>query len=604
MLHLCVDTIFRSLKNNLAEFEEVEDICDKRTDRISSPIEAGLVLDWRNDKLDQNAYHQSSLCHETITPQTSNLQYGIYITMVEIYNDRIFDLLETPLPGKPRSEIRLINDAVTRRVTLSRSTKLFVSTVQEAFRVLERGLKKRVSHSTGSNETSSRSHAIINLEIKATMPNSNQVRSSTITFADLAGTERNKLAGTQGIRFQESCAINQSLMLLSQGLQLQRGDERKGKPDYSIFRNCKLTHLLLTNTFRPDSNQRSALLVAMDPFGDLNSAAQILRYAAPVRDIPETANKSTPNNFVFKPAPENDHNNQSPRAKASRRTDSSKLNHALSSLTLKDNTPSPNTPSFKSTPSHIMFPPIKSHKQTPSIGFSPINARANNHEMHDDMDQSTPVPQYETQRSRDSLSSSNSSDQSTDTLADGDRNQVDIMSLIPDTETACYNIQLMLQRIQDLEVALACSEQRTMEIDMEVRNELGDLLDRSLTQQKQIFMRELEETETRARDHTDYRLQLLAQTLRTSEVEPLQKIITQAEAEMRGLKRENRELRQENEKLKEIVRRGNSSSYGHTATFRPISSGTNSSTGLRTPRNGSPVKRGFMSPGSPIVIDG
>lgn len=103
--------------------------------------------------------------------------------------------------------------------------------------------------------------------------------------------------------------------------------------------------------------------------------------------------------------------------------------------------------------------------------------------MHDDMDQSTPVPQYETQRSRDSLSSSNSSDQSTDTLADGDRNQVDIMSLIPDTETACYNIQLMLQRIQDLEVALACSEQRTMEIDMEVRNELGDLLDRSLTQQ-------------------------------------------------------------------------------------------------------------------------
>lgn len=603
----------------MVDFEEVEDLCDMRTDRTSAPIEAGLVLDWRNDKLDQNAYHQSSLCHETITPQTPNLQYGIYVTMVEIYNDKIYDLFEqvTSTPSKARSEIRLVNDAASRKVTLSKATKLFVSNVQEAIRILERGLKKRVSHSTGSNETSSRSHAIINLEIKATMRNSDQVRTSTITFADLAGTERNKLAGTQGIRFQESCAINRSLMLLSQGLQLQRGDERKTKPDYSIFRNCKLTHLLLTNTFRPDSNQKSVLLVAMDPFGDLNSAAQILRYASPVRDIPETLRRqNAENSFVFKQVSgiEFDGYSNSPKARMSRRTDSTKLNNALSSLSLRDTTPTPTTPTYPKL-NHVT-PPVFSpreqeQRQHQPFGYNhatPTNNSAYNLPFSPPEDVS-PVRDNATMehnvRNRVSSADSSSSVQSGATLAENERNQLDIMSLIPDSETACYNIQLMLERIQELEIALACSDQRAVKVDEEARGEMADVMDRALAQQKQMFLKELEEADVRARNNTDYRLQLLAQTIRASEVEPLQKYAQQTELETRKLKRENKELHQEVDKLKEMVRRGNSSSYGTTATFRPSSAASMhaSSPGFRTPtRAGSPIKRGGF-PGSPITID-
>lgn len=192
----------------------------------------------------------------------------VNISMTEIYNDKVVDLLA---PGKTRS-LAIKTMPTSRKTYLAGLTRHTVASLESAHAILNSGQKMRSCYSTGSNSVSSRSHAFIYIELANT-------QRSTLTVADLAGTERNKLAKTEGERFQESCAINQSLMLLGQCLQ------RGGSSSVNEFRSCKLTHLLLSNAFLPGSTQKSALIVAADPYGDGNSIAQIFRYSAAAMEI-------------------------------------------------------------------------------------------------------------------------------------------------------------------------------------------------------------------------------------------------------------------------------------------------------------------------------
>lgn len=330
MVHLAVDTIFKSIVKHMADFEIVETLCDaKNPSRTSSAQEAGLILDWAKAK--SPGFLKASMCQDRIEVN-DKYQYAVYLSMVEIYNDRIFDLFdddESPRDKQkqPTRRKALITktDPDTGRTFLANVKKIFVSDTNEAYKIIDKGLSVRSAHSTESNSTSSRSHAFTIVEVKRIPPLSKKdkngndlpVKSSTFTVVDLAGSERVKVSKTNGSRLVESCAINKSLMLLGQCLQKQRDRELAisssntsisnsdgidhnddvsvktaassnkhfAKSDFSIFRNSKLTYLLMANAFNKDLNQKSALLVTIDPFGDCNSAAQILRYSALARDV-------------------------------------------------------------------------------------------------------------------------------------------------------------------------------------------------------------------------------------------------------------------------------------------------------------------------------
>lgn len=120
-------------------------------------------------------------------------QYAITISMYEVYNDRIFDLL-TPSAS--------FKQAVKRRPLLFKNTelspdrkvvaglrKIVCSTLDEALMVLETGLHERKVAGTGSNAASSRSHGFFCIEVKkrhrAQVPG--PWSSSTLTIVDLAG---------------------------------------------------------------------------------------------------------------------------------------------------------------------------------------------------------------------------------------------------------------------------------------------------------------------------------------------------------------------------------------------------------------------------------
>ncbi|KAE8367718.1 P-loop containing nucleoside triphosphate hydrolase protein [Aspergillus caelatus] len=240
-----------------------------------------------------------------------NSEYIVLVSMYEVYNDRIFDLLSPAIvPGQGSTVSRGgTSQKDRRRPLLFKSTegspdrkvvaglrKIACSTYEEALAILEVGLTERKVTGTGANSVSSRSHGFFCLEVKRRMRNKRTGEETwmgnTLTVADLAGSERARTAKTAGSTLAEAGKINESLMYLGRCLQMQ-SEIQEGKTALVPFRQCKLTELLFSNSF-PSSNQTSGpnrhpqkaiMVVTADPLGDYNATSQILRYSALAREV-------------------------------------------------------------------------------------------------------------------------------------------------------------------------------------------------------------------------------------------------------------------------------------------------------------------------------
>ncbi|KAH9903956.1 P-loop containing nucleoside triphosphate hydrolase protein [Xylariomycetidae sp. FL2044] len=249
-----------------------------------------------------------------ITPQVPNIssirascdpsaEYAVVISMYEVYNDRIFDLLTPPIKSNAIKEYR-------RRPMLFKSTemspdrkvvaglrKVICGSLKDALMVLEAGLHERRVAGTTSNSSSSRSHGFFCVEIKKRRRGRHHGHwgTSTLSIVDLAGSERARDAKTQGATLAEAGKINESLMYLGQCLQMQSDANSTTKASIVPFRQCKLTELLFSNSFPSASlthsaihrraPQKAVMIVTADPLGDFNATSQILRYSALAREV-------------------------------------------------------------------------------------------------------------------------------------------------------------------------------------------------------------------------------------------------------------------------------------------------------------------------------
>ena len=141
-----------------------------------------------------STFPQAPAVQDIVVPVDPNAEYAIVVSMYEVYNDRIFDLLIGSATGSK-------NGAQKRRALLFKSTeqspdrkvvaglrKIVCGSLEEALMVLETGLVERRVAGTGSNAVSSRSHGFFCVEVKKR----NKSRrgpwtASTLTIVDLAG---------------------------------------------------------------------------------------------------------------------------------------------------------------------------------------------------------------------------------------------------------------------------------------------------------------------------------------------------------------------------------------------------------------------------------
>ncbi|KAL8970008.1 MAG: hypothetical protein Q9183_001719, partial [Haloplaca sp. 2 TL-2023] len=229
-------------------------------------------------------------------------EYAILVSMYEVYNDRIFDLLSHPRNLKDLRRRPLLfkpTEGSPDRKVVAGLRKIVCGSYEEALMVLETGLMERRVAGTGSNSVSSRSHGFFCVEVKKRPRGgmSTAWSSAQLTVVDLAGSERARNAKTAGATLAEAGKINESLMYLGQCLQMQSDGQDGSKPNLVPFRQCKLTELLFSNSF-PSSHhppahhvhhhrsaQKAVMIVTADPLGDFNATSQILRYSALAREV-------------------------------------------------------------------------------------------------------------------------------------------------------------------------------------------------------------------------------------------------------------------------------------------------------------------------------
>ena len=81
----------------------------------------------------------------------------------------------------------------------------------EVMRLLEIGGENRTKSSTKANQTSSRSHAVFQINVQQRDKSagiSSRIKSATLTLCDLAGSERASVTDNRGKELREGANIN------------------------------------------------------------------------------------------------------------------------------------------------------------------------------------------------------------------------------------------------------------------------------------------------------------------------------------------------------------------------------------------------------------
>ncbi|XP_034531581.1 kinesin-like protein KIF15-A [Notolabrus celidotus] len=160
-------------------------------------------------------------------------------SFIEIYNEQIYDLLDTA------SASLFVRENIKKGVFVDGAVEKFVKSAAEAYQVLSMGWRNRRVASTSMNRESSRSHAVftMTLESKESINEVVNIRMSQLNLVDLAGSERQKDTHAEGSRLKEASSINRSLMCLGQVI-MALVDVSNGKNRHICYRDSKLTFLL------------------------------------------------------------------------------------------------------------------------------------------------------------------------------------------------------------------------------------------------------------------------------------------------------------------------------------------------------------------------
>ena len=166
-----------------------------------------------------NALPQLPDVSDHTIPVSTDDEYVVIVSMYEVYNDRIFDLLapassttgtrQAANTQKDRRRPLLFKptEASTDRKVVAGLRKIVCTTYEEALLVLEAGLAERRIAGTGTNSVSSRSHGFFCVEVKKRTQDKRFFEDywvgNTLTIVDLAGKKR-KNKRRQSIGFQES----------------------------------------------------------------------------------------------------------------------------------------------------------------------------------------------------------------------------------------------------------------------------------------------------------------------------------------------------------------------------------------------------------------
>ncbi|CAO2815387.1 unnamed protein product [Amaranthus hypochondriacus] len=204
-----------------------------------------------------------------------NQGFQLLVSFFEIYGGKLFDLLNE------RRKLCMREDG-KQQVCIVGLQEYRVSDVEMIKELIERGNAARSTGTTGANEESSRSHAILQLAIKRTVEGAESKPPRLVgklSFIDLAGSERGADTTDNDKQTRiEGAEINKSLLALKECIRALDNDQ-----NHIPFRGSKLTEVLRDSFV---GNSRTVMISCISPSsGSSEHTLNTLRYADRVKSL-------------------------------------------------------------------------------------------------------------------------------------------------------------------------------------------------------------------------------------------------------------------------------------------------------------------------------
>jgi len=220
-------------------------------------------------------------------------QFRVECSFVQIYNEKIFDLLNpghldtgTKVSNLNRNQkIRMTEELSGLKLRFDTSMNQFYvenvfevvcRTKEDLLHFFEKGVRSKVMGSHRLNAASSRSHCMLNINVHKS--ESNQNVSSRLCLIDLAGSERVSVTGASGKTLKEASSINQSLFALRKVIVAVSAAQQNQSDAFVPYRDSKLTSLLQSSI---GGNSHTLMIACISPCDKhLDENMSTLSYAA------------------------------------------------------------------------------------------------------------------------------------------------------------------------------------------------------------------------------------------------------------------------------------------------------------------------------------
>ncbi|XP_077407238.1 kinesin-like protein KIF19 isoform X2 [Vanacampus margaritifer] len=218
--------------------------CGKTYTMLGTDKEPGIYVRTLNDLF------------RAIEETSDNMMYSVSMSYLEIYNEMIQDLLN------PSSGFLDLREDAKGEIQVAGITEVSTINAQEIMELLVKGNKQRTQEPTAANQTSSRSHAVLQVAVKQQSRCRDvlqEVRFARLFMIDLAGSERAAQTQNRGQRLKEGAHINRSLLAL--GNCINALSDKNGNK-YINYRDSKLTRLLKDSL---GGNSRTVMIAHISP---------------------------------------------------------------------------------------------------------------------------------------------------------------------------------------------------------------------------------------------------------------------------------------------------------------------------------------------------
>ncbi|KAF4136141.1 Kinesin motor domain [Phytophthora infestans] len=215
-----------------------------------------------------------------------NVQHTFACSFLEIYNERVYDLLDGG-SAKDAAGLQLRENG-RKGVHVEGLIESVVANSKKAAELMTVGAQNRRVGQTSMNRESSRSHSvfILQLQSKEMTAEGTKIRTSRFNLVDLAGSERQRSTDAAGERLKEAGSINKSLSALGNVI-MGLSEQSVGKHRHVHYRDSKLTFLLKDSL---GGNSKTFMVATISPAEDSSfETLSTLKFAQRAKMIQNSA---------------------------------------------------------------------------------------------------------------------------------------------------------------------------------------------------------------------------------------------------------------------------------------------------------------------------